>query len=41
MPGIYSTVKTSFESVKSAKKYIKNVLKTGKKTQKTDFIKVK
>jgi hypothetical protein len=40
-PNISFKVKTRFESVKSAKKYIKNVLKTGKKTQKTDFIKVK
>lgn len=30
--------KTRFESVKSAKKYIKNVLKVGGKTQKTEYI---
>jgi predicted transport protein len=34
-------VKTPFKSVKSAKKYIKNVLNVGKKTQETDYIQVK
>ncbi len=41
MPFIYNKVKTRFESVKSANKYIKNVLKVGGKTQKTDYVKVK
>lgn len=37
-PFIYHAIKTRFESVKSAKKYIKNVLKVGGKTQKTEYI---
>ena len=40
-PTIPFKVNTSFKTIKSAKKYIKNILNKGKKTQKSDYIPVK